>query len=237
MVRPWSREQIARKYTVDEEGYMRLSMNALLVIRDDHKVLIDPGTADFLPARLREEYGLEVPVPLEHYLQKLGLVPEDITDVLFTHLHFDHGSGAFKRIPGHIVKRFPHADYHVLKEHYNYALKPDRVEASSFSTFLFKRLGTIHWIEDWDQDWMRFGVYNGHTRRMVVPEIETGEGKIYFMSDLIPLEVFLEPEVSCGYDLEPDLLVKEKLDFLDRIAPGSRLILFHDPQKESIFYS
>jgi glyoxylase-like metal-dependent hydrolase (beta-lactamase superfamily II) len=237
MIRPWTREQIQGKYAVDEEGFMRLSMNALLVIRDNLKVLIDPGTADFLPARLKEEYGLEVTVPMEQHLKKLGVEAEDITDVLFTHLHFDHGSGAFKRIPGQIVKRFPNAAYRVLKEHYNYALKPDRVEASSFSTSLFKRLDTIHWIEDWDQDWIRFGVYNGHTRGMVVPEIETGKGRVYFMSDLIPLEVFLEPEVSCGYDLEPELLVKEKQEFLDRIDSGSRLFLFHDSHKESIFYS
>ena len=237
MIKPWTREQIGTMYPVDREGYMRLNMNALLVIEEDRRVLIDPGTADFLPARLREEYGFEMPVPLEETLLKAGMGSEDITDVLFTHLHFDHGSGAFKRIPGNIVKRFPKARYHVLKEHYQYALRPDRVEASSFSTVFFKRLEKIHWIEDWEYDWMKFRVFNGHTRGMVVPEIDTEKGKIFFVTDLIPMEAFLEPEVYCGYDLDPELQVREKQEFLAQIEPGSRLFLFHDTLKESVFYS
>ena len=237
MIKPWTREQIVTIYPVDREGYMRLNMNALLVIEEGRRVLIDPGTADFLPARLREEYGFEMPIPLEDTLLKAGMDPGDITDVLFTHLHFDHGSGAFKRIPGNIVKRFPKARYHVLKEHYQYALRPDRVEASSFSTVFFKRLEKIHWIEDWEYDWMKFRVFNGHTRGMVVPEIDTEKGKIFFGTDLIPMEVFLEPEVYCGYDLEAELVSREKQEFLEQMEPGSRLILFHDTLKESVFYS
>jgi glyoxylase-like metal-dependent hydrolase (beta-lactamase superfamily II) len=236
MIKPWTREQIGTLYPVDREGYMCLNMNALLVIEEGRRVLIDPGTADFLPARLREEYGFEMPVPLEESLMKTGISSEEITDVLFTHLHFDHGSGAFKRIPGNIVKRFPNAKYHVLKEHYQYALRPDRVEASSFSAVFLKRLEKIHWIEEWEYDWMKFRVFNGHTRGMVVPEIDTKNGKIFFMTDLIPMEVFLEPEIYCGYDLEPELVMREKQEFLERLESGSRLILFHETLKESVFY-
>jgi glyoxylase-like metal-dependent hydrolase (beta-lactamase superfamily II) len=216
---------------------MKLSMNALLVKEGKHVVLIDPGTADFLPARLKQEYGFEIPVSLVEELQKAELGVEEVTDVIFTHLHFDHGSGAFKRIPGNIVKRFPNASYHVLKEHYQYALRPDRVEANSFSTVFLKRLDKIHWLEDWDHDWMSFSAFNGHTRGMVVPVINSKEGKIYYATDLVPMEVFLEPEVYCGYDLDPEVQTREKQDFIQKIEPGSRLILFHDTLKESVFYS
>ncbi len=88
---------------------MKLSMNALLVKEGKQVVLIDPGTADFLPARLKQEYGFEMPVSLEEIMQESDLSVEEITDVIFTHLHFDHGSGAFKRVPGNIIKRFPNA--------------------------------------------------------------------------------------------------------------------------------
>jgi glyoxylase-like metal-dependent hydrolase (beta-lactamase superfamily II) len=237
MIKPWSLEKIRRKYPVDREGFMKLSMNALLVKEDEYVVLIDPGTADFLPARLKREYGFEMLESLEDVLREAEVRVEELTDVVFTHLHFDHGSAAFKRIPGNIVKRFPNARYHVLKEHYNYALNPDRVEASSFSTIFFQRLEKIHWIEDWKSDWMKFSAFHGHTKAMVVPEIRTEEGKIYFPGDLIPMEVFLEPEVYCGYDLDPVLQLREKKEFLEQLDPGSRLILFHDSLKESTFYS
>ncbi len=236
MIKPLELNQIASKYEVDKEANMKLPMHGILVEEADRKVLIDPGVADFLPMKLRLEYGLEIPVAIEEELKHIGVLPDQITDVVFTHLHFDHASGAFKRVPGNIVKRFPHARYHLLKEHYQYALDPDPFEADSFCTGLFKYLDQIHWLEDWDLDWMSFKVFNGHTRGMVVPEIHADEGLTYFMSDLVPMEIFLKPELWCGYDLEPGLLLREKERFLQNLTPLTRLILFHDTLKESVFY-
>jgi glyoxylase-like metal-dependent hydrolase (beta-lactamase superfamily II) len=236
MIKPLESDEIAAKYEIDQDGYMRLSMQTVLVEESDRKVLIDPGTADFLPLRLRQEYGVEMPVPLEEELEHMGVTPDQITDVVFTHLHFDHASGAFKRVPGNIVKRFPKARYHLLKEHYQYALDPDPFEAESFCTGLFKYVDRIHWLEDWDIEWMSFKVFNGHTRGMVLPEIHANEGLTYFMSDLVPMEIFLKPELWCGYDLEPGLVLREKEKFLQDLTPLTRLLLFHDTLKESVFY-
>ena len=236
MIKPFSKDRIALKYKLDQEGYMKLAMNALLAEVGDRKVLFDPGTADFLPFKLRREYGLEIPVSLEEGLKGIGLQAEQITDVVFTHLHFDHASGGFKRIPGNIVKRFPNARYHILKEHYQYAIDPDPFEANSFSTGLLKYLDRIYWLEEWDLDWIRFRTFKGHTRGMTVPEILSGKGKVYFVSDLVPMEIFLEPEVWCGYDLDSGLLLGEKKDFLRDLAPGSKLILYHDTLKESVIF-
>lgn len=236
MVKPLTVKEISRRYELDKEGYMKLAMNALLVEVGDISLLIDPGTADFLPAHLREEYGFEQAQTLEDVLLDMDVDPETITDVLFTHLHFDHGSGAFKRVPGNIVKRFSRARYHVLKEHYQYALRPDRVEASSFSTFFLKRLEKIHWLEDWDKDWMSYKVFHGHTRGMVVPVFHAGEERTYFMTDLLPLEIFLGPGTWCGYDINPELQLREKQEFLEELDPGSRLVYFHDTLKTSALY-
>ena len=215
---------------------MKLAMNALLLEEGSSRVLIDPGTADFLPARLRSEYGFDMPHSLEEILLNMRMDPGSITDIVFTHLHFDHGSGAFKRVPGNIEKRFPNARYHVLKAHYEYALRPHRSEASSFSTFLLKRLDQIHWLEDWDRDWISFHVFNGHTRGMAVPVIRAGEKQVCFMSDLMPMEIFLDPGTWCGYDLDPQLQLREKQDFLGALHPGSQLIFFHDSLNQSVFY-
>jgi glyoxylase-like metal-dependent hydrolase (beta-lactamase superfamily II) len=215
---------------------MKLGMNALLIMMGERSVLIDPGTAGFLPARLKQEYGFEIPVALEDELKGHGVDPADITDVLFTHLHFDHGSGAFKRVPGAIVKRFPNARYHVLKDHYEYALHPDPVEAGSFSTALLGRLEKIHWLEDWDLEWISFRRMNGHTRGMVVPVIENGKERCYFLSDLVPMEIFMDRETWCGYDLDPQLVLQEKHEFLKEIPPGSELIFFHETLKERMFH-
>ena len=182
------------------------------------------------------EYGLEIPVSLEDELYDAGVLPEMVSDVVFTHLHFDHGSGAFKRVPGHIQKRFPNARYHVLKEHFDYASSPHPKEADSFFTGFFKYLDQLHWLEDWTYEWMDFRIFNGHTKGMVVPVIKSDDGNTYFTSDLIPMHIFLDPEVYSGYDLDPELAKSEKQEFLYGMGESSRLLLFHDPLIDSTIY-
>jgi len=236
MIKPLDQEIIDLKYKVDQEGYIKLSMNALLVEYGDRKVLFDPGTADFMPLNLRRKYGLEISVPLEETVGRSGIRPAQITDVIFTHLHFDHASGGFKRVPGNIVKRFPRARYHVSKEHYQYALEPDPVEADSFCTGLLKYLDRIHWLEDWDLEWVEFHLCYGHTRGMAIPVIHSGEEDICFLSDLAPMEIFLEADVWCGYDLDPGLTQRERSHFLQGLDLKTSLILYHDTLKNSVLY-
>ena len=230
------RGRITAYYDLDREGFMRIGMNAPLVVTRDQVVLFDPGCADFLPSRFVKSYGLEIPVPMEQTLQKSGYTAEMVTDVIFTHLHFDHGSGAFMRRPGMICKRFPNARYHVLREHYQYALKPEKQESSSFTTAFFKYLDKIHWLEDWNGSWMKMQVFSGHTRAMVVPGFEIPGRRVWYAADLIPMESFLEADVNSGYDLDPPLALKEKVEFLKGLKDGSEIIFFHDPLKDRKIY-
>lgn len=231
-----SNSRISEFYPIDPEGYIRISMNSLLVREKKQVVLLDPGCAEFLPSRLIQSYGLEIPVSLEDGLRDLGLTSDQVTDVIFTHLHFDHGSGAFERVPGKIRKRFADARYHVLKEHFDYAVKPDRKESNTFFTTLFKYIEGVHWLEDWQHNWLDYQVFNGHTKGMIVPRIRRDGREIFYLSDLAPMELFLENDVSCGYDLDPNKAMQEKRDFLSRMGKDSELILFHDPHKVSVFY-
>ncbi len=236
MIKPLPVEQVRTFYMIDNQGCMQISMNALLIIEDLQMVLIDPGCADFLPSRVIKDYGLEIPVSIEQQIAKVGYHSEQITDVVFTHLHFDHGSGAFLRVPGNIVKRFPDAKYHVLKEHYEYAASPGLKEPNSLFTTFLNRIDQIHWLEDWERDWIEYRVYNGHTKGMVVPVLNTPGGDTCFVSDLIPMEIFLKPEVSSGYDLDPGLAMEEKADFLSELSASVRIVYFHDPLKDSGIY-
>lgn len=212
---------------------MRIAMNALLVSEGPRRVLFDPGCGDFLPGRLLRQYDLRCGVPLEDALEKLGTGADQITDVVFTHLHFDHCSGAFIRRPGYLGKRFPRARYHVLEAHYRYASRPDRKEEGAFAAGLFRYVDRIHWLEEFRESWVEWKVFDGHTRQMAVPGIRTVRGVTWYLSDLAPMESFLRPEVSSHYDLEPELARQEKTEFLSEIAPGSEIVFFHDPLIES----
>ena len=236
MIKPLSQSDIGRKYNVDAEGYIKLSLNGLLIIKGDSIIVVDPGCADFLPSRIMNEYGLEVPESIEAVLQLKGVSPQQVTDVIFTHLHFDHGSGAFMRQPGKIAKRFSNARYHVLKAHYEYAIKPHPSESNSFFTGFFKYLDKIHWLEEWQVDWLGYKVFNGHTRGMVVPVIKSENEVVVFLTDLVPMKVFLDKDLFSGYDLNPDLAISEKWKFLKSIRNPTRLVLFHDPLTDSLYY-
>ena len=236
MIKPLPLEVIQRKYEVDAGGYMKLAMQSLLVEESESVLVIDPGCADFLPRSLAESYGLEIGVPLEESLIKMGVAAEQVTDVIFTHLHFDHGSGAFRRVPGNIVKVFPNARYHVSKEHYDYARKPQPREASSFFTTFFRYVDRIYWLEDWSREWIKFMPFYGHTHGMVVPVILDGHTSVYYLSDLIPMEIFLDTGVYSGYDLNPDLAIREKKDLLSGLAGSNQIIYFHDPLENSRIY-
>jgi glyoxylase-like metal-dependent hydrolase (beta-lactamase superfamily II) len=175
-----------------------------------------------------------MPGTVEEIMLGAGFKPEQVTDVIFTHLHFDHGSGAFKRVPGKIVKAFPKARYHVLKEHFRYASRPKRKERNSFFTTFFKSLERIWWLEDWKESWMDITIFSGHTENMVVPGIKAPGKDIWFLADLIPMEIFLEPDVSSGFDLDKDLVFTEKGGFLAGLKRPVELVLFHDPYKPKI---
>jgi len=236
MIKPLDIERIRLKYDVDNEGFIRLALNSLLIIEGERIVLIDPGCADFLPSRIMKEYGLEVSESIENVLHNKGVNASQVTDVLFTHLHFDHGSGAFMRKPGKICKRFPNARYHVLKDHFDYASNPHPSESNSFFTPFFRYIDRVHWLEDWSMDWMRFKVFNGHTRGMTIPVINTDQGDVYFVSDLLPMEIFLDKQIYCGYDLDPDLANAEKLNFLHELSESSKLLFTHDTLIDSMYY-
>jgi glyoxylase-like metal-dependent hydrolase (beta-lactamase superfamily II) len=236
MIRPVHPSKIQEKYPVDENGTMKLGLNALMVTESGRNILIDPGCADFLPKSISERYGLEIDVTIEERLLNLGVPPEEITDVIFTHLHFDHGSGAFRRVPGKVEKKFINARYHVLREHYDYALKPRRIEASSFFTRFFRYVDKLYWLEDWQLDWIEFQPYFGHTHGMVVPKILSQEVPVYYLTDLVPMEMFLGSGIYSGYDLQPETALGEKERFLEDLSEASRFIYFHEPLMGSRFY-
>jgi len=219
---------VRERYTVDANNQMRIGMNGLLVETGDRVVLFDPGCATFLSKSLAETYDLLMEQPLTTIVAEAGYRPEEITDVLFTHLHFDHGSGAFLRIPGGIVKAFPNARYVVSRKQLSAIEKLPASESSSFFHKLLRFTGGISYLEDWQAEGIRFFVSHGHTDHMVVPIIDAGDHDVVFATDLLPMKVFTEPGAYSCYDVAVPLLAAERKQLFSSLRPDPEIIWYHE---------
>ncbi len=108
----------------DELNRVTLSTRNLLLICDDKKILIDTGMGNKWDEKSKSIYNINQSVILESELLEHGLKPEDITDVILTHLHFDHTGGSTKIENGKLVPAFPNAKYFVQKKNFEWAMNP-----------------------------------------------------------------------------------------------------------------
>ncbi|MDP1994478.1 MAG: MBL fold metallo-hydrolase, partial [Ignavibacteria bacterium] len=103
----------------DQMNRISLVTRNLLLISDSRKILIDTGMGNKWNEKAKEIYEIDFSQhTLEHSLAELGIEPSEITDVLLTHLHFDHTGGSTKEENGKLIPSFPNAKYFVAKENY-----------------------------------------------------------------------------------------------------------------------
>lgn len=220
---------IRESYKIDVEGHMRIGMNGLIVDTGARVVLFDPGCATFLSRSLAETYDLVMDRSLEDALEDAGYAMDQVTDVVFTHLHFDHGSGAFLRVQGGIVKAFPNARYVVNKAQLDHIGSLDKEEQGSFFHKLLRFAGELSWTDNWHAEGIQFFTSHGHTKHMLVPVIGTGEQTLLYATDLVPMQLHMHPGAVSYYDEDKPLLVKERREILDRMEPNARIIFYHEP--------
>lgn len=222
-------EEVVREYyNVDSSGFMRIALNALLLEHADRLLLIDPGCATFLPRSLAEEYDLHMRRSVEEEIVAAGYSAGQVSDVLFTHLHFDHGSGALQRIIGGIEPVFANARFVVSRDQLSYIEKQTKEEQNSFFHKLLRYIDNITYFEDWSFDGVDFYVSHGHTNNMIVPLLHSDDHDILFASDLIPMKLHMQEGAWSYYDNDKEVLQKEKDKILSSLKPGSEIIYFHE---------
>lgn len=223
----------------DAQNLCTWAMRCLLIETTDRKILIDTGIGDKQDEKFRSHFEPHGAHTLAKSLAARGLSPEDITDVLLTHLHFDHVGGAvLKDASGRLVPAFPRALYWSNEVHYNWAMQPNERERASFLKENFVPLqtaGVLHFIpvSEADVAWLpgihlRF-VY-GHTEAMMVVLIRTEGRTLVYCADVIPSSYHIGLPYVMSYDVRPLLTLQEKARILeDAVAQGHLLCFEHDP--------
>jgi glyoxylase-like metal-dependent hydrolase (beta-lactamase superfamily II) len=225
----------------DENNMCSWAMRCLLIEDHDRLILIDTGIGDKQSKKFFSYFYLHGENSLLKSIEKAGFSTKQITDVFFTHLHFDHCGGAVKRKKEHheeFEMVFENARHWSNEKHWNWATKPNAREKASFlmdNILPIQELGEIHFIESHNPfaKWFDILYSDGHTEKQMLPKIRYKDKTIVFIADLIPSAAHVPLPYIMSYDTRPLLTLKEKSKLLDEAVKKEYILFFeHDPKIE-----
>jgi glyoxylase-like metal-dependent hydrolase (beta-lactamase superfamily II) len=237
----------------DENNLCNWAMRCLLIQDNGRLILIDNGLGDKQDAKFFSHYYLNGNDTLYKSLANYGFTPDDITDVILTHLHFDHCGGSIIRNEDKLVPAFKNATYWSNEQHWNWAVKPNDREKASFlkeNILPIQESGQLQFIKhplDEHED-VKVGAshpaqilrsrfsetisvlfVNGHTQAMMLPKITYKNKTIVFAADLLPAVAHIPLPYVMAYDMFPMTTLDEKKMFLDEAVANDYILFFeHD---------
>ena len=224
----------------DDHNLCPWAMRCLLIENGHQLILIDNGIGDKQDDKFLRHYYLHGDDSLEMSLKKHGFGTDDITDVFLTHLHFDHCGGSVKwnKDRSGFEMAFKNATYWSNKDHWQWAVKPNRREKASFlkeNILPIEQSGQLKFIEKEGTAFDKITTLfvNGHTEAQMIPHINYKGHTVVFAADLLPSTGHIPLPYVMGYDTKPLLTLSEKEKFLNEAADKEYIIfLQHDNYNE-----
>lgn len=242
--------------TADENNMCSWALRCLLIEDEGKLILIDTGMGDKQDAKFFSHYYMFGDDTLDKSLAKNGFTKDDITDVILTHLHFDHCGGAIIKDSGNLVTAFKNATYWSNGRHWHWATKPNDREKASFlkeNILPIKESGQLAFVpvaknKNWRVEGeelmllnipsdliknLSYKLVSGHTDAMLLPQMNYKGRTIVFMADLLPSVAHIPLPYIMGYDMSPLITLQEKKSFLQEAVTNNYILFFeHDPVNE-----
>lgn len=229
----------SKHIAADENNLCNWAARCLLVEEGNRLILIDTGLGDKQSEKFFGYYFRSGEATLYSSILKAGFHPSDVTDVILTHLHFDHVGGAVRRDDDRLVLSFPNAQYWSNSDQWQWANHPNPREKASFlpeNILPIQESGHLKFIEKGQSPFkhISFLHVNGHTEQMLLPLIDMNGKKFLFAADLFPSSVHIPIAWVMAYDVRPLLSMEEKKEVLDQVVEEDITLIFeHDATWEA----
>lgn len=219
----------------DERNLCTWATRLLLIEDEGRLILVDTALGEKQDDKFFSHYYLHGDETIDKSLAKYGFHREDITDVILTHLHFDHCGGAIMRHGDTLIPAFKNARYWSNENHWNWAINPNPREKASFlkeNILPIQQSGQLNFIEEGDlfSPKIKLRYAFGHTEAMILPQIQYKGYTILYMADLLPSIGHIPLPYIMSYDIRPLTTMQERVEYWNEIA-DNKYILFleHDP--------
>lgn len=224
----------------DENNLISMAMRCLLIEDGKRLILIDNGIGTKQDAKFFGHYYLHGNDSLEKSLNQLGFTTDDITDMVLTHLHFDHCGGSIKWNDDRtkFETTFKNATYWIANNHWQEALQPNPREKASFlkeNILPIQESGQLKLLNEGEKFHANIDLIytNGHTNSMMLPIIPYKNTKLIYTADCIPTLSHIPIPYVMGYDTKPLDAMKEKASVLELALKNNYFLYFeHDAQNE-----
>ncbi len=234
MFGPIPKKYWQKRYPCNENNMCLMTMRCLFIETNYRKILIDCGAGDKQLDKLKyyQPHDLK---DLTTEIEKIGYSANEVTDIVLTHLHFDHcgGGTAFDK-NRNVVPAFPNATYWLSQAQWDNYRNPMLYEASSFFPENIEPVFEAGQLKLIDSDQslcenITLKLYDGHTPGQIVVFFDNENENIVFPADVVPTSVHLPLGWLSAYDNNAALAMEEKKRFLDEAKTrNATLVFFHD---------
>ncbi|MEI6049162.1 MAG: MBL fold metallo-hydrolase [Bacteroidota bacterium] len=228
----------SRVYSSDKDNLIVLTLRSLVVETEEHIILVDTGWGDKQDEKFFRHVYLHDGEGLTEGLKQRGYRPEDITDVVLTHLHADHCGGGVRRKDGGAGYEltFPEATYHVSRTQWEWAVKNNAREADSFldeNIIPLMDSGHLNLVDEEGELFPGFAVRicYGHTPGLMIPVIKYKNKTLVYTGDLIPTVAHIPIIWNMSYDIESLKTIEEKEKLLKESLEGGYILVFQHDEK------
>ncbi|MDR0413371.1 MAG: MBL fold metallo-hydrolase [Dysgonamonadaceae bacterium] len=227
-----------RRYRADAANRCILAMNCLLLWNDTRVILLDTGvgTKDL---GVLSSYHFRDTEDIAAGVRKARFAPEQVTDVVLSHLHFDHCGGCtHKDRAGKLLVTFPQAMHWVGESQFTNYLSPHTLEKSSYRPADFMPVaesGRMTLLRDDSELYpgLRVSLHDGHTPGQIVVAFKASAGTVVFPGDVIPTKAHWSGEWISAYDTHPLESFDAKAALKQQLKKENAAVVFyHDAYTE-----